>query len=338
MINFLKKNWFVAVIAVIFLCFTGYYVYETNKDNLPGKKVGGKDVVFTVGDEVVTADDLYDKLYEQYGQQQLYMNFQRAVVDAYVSDAEVRDAVDYYVSYYKYYYSQYYGVSDLDEYYQSYGYQGLEDYLRCQIKASKMFSDYVTEHAEEFADEKFVEEHNPRMISYCLVKFADKDNVTEDDQNRLAAAQAAWSSDEYNADNFAEFCKKYSEDSTSAPNGGVLGYVDVDSSLVPEFLEAALELKAGECSDWVYGESYDSSTGSYYGGWWVIKCDSTDIKDYKADDGFTSAVLSGNDDLALQILWERAQQLAGKDEIKFPNEDVKNYIYEQLGIKESEEK
>ena len=49
MIEVLKKQWFVVLIALIFTSFAIYYIYDTNKGKLPGKSIDGKDVVATIG-------------------------------------------------------------------------------------------------------------------------------------------------------------------------------------------------------------------------------------------------------------------------------------------------
>lgn len=43
MIKILKKQWFVVLIALIFIGFAIFSVYDTNKGKLPGKSVDGKD-------------------------------------------------------------------------------------------------------------------------------------------------------------------------------------------------------------------------------------------------------------------------------------------------------
>ena len=45
MIDKLKENWFVVLVAVLLFGACGYFVYDMNKDKLPGKKADGKDVV-----------------------------------------------------------------------------------------------------------------------------------------------------------------------------------------------------------------------------------------------------------------------------------------------------
>ena len=65
--KFLKKNWFVALIIVIFACISVYYIYDTNKGKLKGKTSDGEDVVYSVNDTDETASQFYDDLYKSSG-------------------------------------------------------------------------------------------------------------------------------------------------------------------------------------------------------------------------------------------------------------------------------
>ena len=38
MTDILRNNWFVVLIAIIIIGFIGYFIYDTNKDNVPQKQ------------------------------------------------------------------------------------------------------------------------------------------------------------------------------------------------------------------------------------------------------------------------------------------------------------
>ncbi len=324
--KFLKENWFVAVIAVFFVAISIYYAYDQNKDNLPSKSVNGKDVVVSADDYNVTADDLYDQLYKTYGKNKLFMSFYKAVIDANIEttdelQAEIDSTVSQTVSYYTNYYG--YGISYLNQIAQYYyGYNDFTDYVTYQLKAEDLYAKYIEEHASEFVTDEFISTNNPHVVSYCLIKMSDPANPTEDDLQRLEKAKKAYA-EEYSADTFADFAKAYSEDSSTADAGGKLGYVDVNSSLVDAFKNAALALNSGEVTDWIYDENY---------GYFLIKCDSTSYEDYKDDANFLSTVLTSNDNLSNTIVWNYAKNA----NVTFADESVKDYILSQLGI-ESED-
>ena len=234
---------------------------------------------------------------------------------------QINSSVSQTVSYYQTYYG--YGIEYLNQLAkQYYGYNTFTEYVEYSIKSEKLYSTYIEEHVSDFVTDEFVEKNKPRVVSYCLIKMEDPKNPTDNDLSRLQAAKDAWSS-EFNVDTFAEFAKKYSEDDSTASTGGVLGYVDVNSSLVDAFLQTALQLEENEVSDWIFDENY---------GYFLIKCDSTKYDDYKTDANFISTILSANENLSNEIIWKYAQDA----NVTFANDEIKDYIMDQLNV-ESED-
>ena len=60
MSDLIKDNWFVILIAVIIIAFVGYFIFDSNKDNVTAKTSESKDVLATLADTDITADALYD--------------------------------------------------------------------------------------------------------------------------------------------------------------------------------------------------------------------------------------------------------------------------------------
>lgn len=329
MTKFLKQNWFVVVIAVFFLVIVTVFAVDTNRNSLPSKNVGGKDVVYSVDNTDVTADEYFNLLNNASGNTHTFLKFYEAVLDNAVTETSELTALinSNYTSTLQYYQTNYgYGeeyLNQLASYY--YGYPTFLEYVKYSLKSERLYSSYIDAHKDQFFTDSFVTKHQPRMISYCLIKFADPKNPTADDNERLQKAKDAWASEKYNAENFDEFAKSFSEDTSTKDAGGVLGYVDDNSSLVEAFLKAALELKEGEVSQWVYDETY---------GYFLIKCDSISYDDFKSDANFISTVLSENENLANEIVWQAAQE-AG---VTFANDDIKKMILDELKVKESEAK
>ena len=79
--SFLKKNWFICVLVVALAGVSGYYIYDTSKDKLRGKKSNGEDVVYQINDDDVTASEFYDQMYADSGVSALYHAVLRQVVD-----------------------------------------------------------------------------------------------------------------------------------------------------------------------------------------------------------------------------------------------------------------
>ena len=81
MANYIKKYWFVSLVVVFLLGIIGYFIYDTNKDILPGKTVNGNKVVYSVNDIDKTADELYEDLYDKAGISIVFSKIQTAAVD-----------------------------------------------------------------------------------------------------------------------------------------------------------------------------------------------------------------------------------------------------------------
>ena len=85
MAEILKKNWFVVLIAVLLCGFAIYYVWDTTKDFVKGKSVDGKDVIASIDNYDLTADDLYGEI-ERFSVSQLYYRFRNAVIEQTVTE------------------------------------------------------------------------------------------------------------------------------------------------------------------------------------------------------------------------------------------------------------
>lgn len=328
MIEKLKENWFVVLVAVILIAAVGYYTYDTNKGKLPGKKVDGKDVVASIGDTDFFADDLYLELYgdesssSSAGTQVLFSYFERAVVDAAVSvDDEMKTNIATAVTSVK---QNYEGQeSTLLSQLQAAGYSSLDDlelYFTHSFKMQKLIGDAYAKDLDNLFTPIY-EEKNSRVVSHILVMISDFNNITEEEQAKMDAIDQALADGE----DFAEVAKEYSDDG-SASDGGNLGYVDSDSSLVTEFKEAALAAEKGVVTDWVQTEY----------GYHKILVTETDkealMENEDIRNDIYAAIEKANPDLNAQIIWETGQELG----VEFANENVENAIKSYLGIEDEE--
>lgn len=328
MIEKLKENWFVVLVAVILIAAVGYYTYDTNKGKLPGKKVDGKDVVASIGDTDFFADDLYLELYgdesssNSAGTQVLFSYFERAVVDAAVSvDDEMKTNIATAVTSVK---QNYEGQeSTLLSQLQAAGYSSLDDlelYFTHSFKMQKLIGDAYAKDLDNLFTPIY-EEKNSRVVSHILVTISDFNNITEEEQAKMDAIDQALADGE----DFAEVAKEYSDDG-SASDGGNLGYVDSDSSLVTEFKEAALAAEKGVVTDWVQTEY----------GYHKILVTETDkealMENEDIRNDIYAAIEKANPDLNAQIIWETGQELG----VEFANENVENAIKSYLGIEDEE--
>jgi foldase protein PrsA len=312
MLAVIKRQWFIVLVAVLLSAVIFYYVYDQNKDNLPSKNVGGKDVVFSVADTDVTTDEFYTELYNQYGINAVYLFLERAIVESAIettavittkAEIESENIIASFQSYYGDNYESY-----IVEALKSLGYSKIEDldsYFIYVFKRQALMTQYLDDNMDTlFAG--FNEINTPRVVSHVLVTMADPDNPTADETTRFDAAKAAYA----NGASFEEMVTGYSEDTSNNTMKGLLGYLDVNTSYVEEFLTTALALNEGEVSDWV------KTTYGYH----LIRVDSTQLEALKEYQEFYDALLASDTTLEPKIIWAKAQELnvdfMGNDELK----------------------
>ena len=336
MSSFIKKNWFVSLLVVVFAAVSVYYIYDTNKGKLKGKTSNGQDVVYSIGDKDVTAEEFYDELYEGSGTSVLYQSFVKAVTEqsAETTDKMKEDAkaqassvISNYASSYPSNYKEM-----LDSQLKALGYKGyddLENYLINYYKELKITADYADAH---FDDLKI------RNISYLLVKFENGDSgegtPTEDEQKRMDAVDAAFAEGK----TFAEVAQEFSEDTSTASSGGILGTVDANTTtLDSSFLNAALALKEGEVSDWVYSSNFgyfrimnNASTSETLLKVFREQNSIPEETEITTSDVYSSLLSSYDTTLADRALWEKGQELG----VTFADAEQEGKLKTTLGIEE----
>ena len=89
MSSFVKKNWFVCLLIVVFAVISVYYIYDTNKGKLQGKTNNGEDVVYSINNTDTTTSKFYDDLYKNSGTAAAAQAFARAVASQGAETTEV---------------------------------------------------------------------------------------------------------------------------------------------------------------------------------------------------------------------------------------------------------
>ncbi len=324
MLETLKKQWFVVLIAIIFICFSIFIIYDTNKGKLPGKKDHGKDVVATFNGKNITADDVYNELYENgNGNSVMNIRLQAAIIDKSVDTTkeikeETKKIQDLITQQVESQASQN-GTSKEDylkNYLASVGMQEDEfDYFcRIQAKLQKVQTDSF---------DKICKDNQGRIVSHILVQMKDANNPTEAEMKVVKQIEK-----ELKTMSFEEVAKKHADTGdSSAQNGGYLGYMDKNTGFVESFKTAALKLKKGEVSDWVK-EKNDS-----YSGWHLIRVEETDVKAIKKD---AKAQQSINQQLANNypnITQDFVMNAAKKMKFEYANDDIKKDVESFLKLK-----
>lgn len=320
--NFLKKNWFVALIALVFAGISVFYIYDTNKGKLKGKQVNGEDVVYEINGEDVTASMFYDDLYKTNGTSSVVTLFNRAVADAgiettnEIKDTAAAQAKQIIANFQNSYGSSY--QTYLDSALAETGYTDLEEYLITVQKLDQVSAEYAKANFDDL---------RIREISYILIKFEETESTeakgtepTKDEAARMKAVDDALASG-----TFADAAIAHSEDDSSAPNGGRLGIIDKNASnLDAAFLEASLALKEGETSDWVRSENF---------GYFRIMCTAATPETLEANntdqDPYLQLVETYDTTLQSNAIWAKAQELG----VDFKgNTDLEAEIKNSLGI------
>lgn len=335
--EFLRNNWFVVVIAVIIIAFISYFVYDETKYNVSKASEDGQEVLASIDEKAVTAKDLYDYS-EPFDSSLIYNMYRNQVVEQSIEatddmeeDAkELEDAINANSSSTADY------ESSIAQELAMYGYKGydqLYDYCLMTVKEAQLQRDYIEEHFEDCIEP--LKEKNPRTISLISMSVTDPDSLTEDEQKKKDNIDKALESE-----SFADAATAYSEDTSTASNEGFYGYLDSgalssssSASLDAAVIQAALDLKKGETSDWITVTDPNTGLTNLY----RVHVDETDIqsiwdsKNETVSNSILSAVLNADSTLSYRIIEDYAKDL----DIEFKDEDtqkkLEDYLAQQLG-------
>ena len=305
----LKKFWFIILIVVVFVGFVVVYAIDSFKNRpieMTAKEVDGQYLIYSIGDQNYTADELYDELKEGYGTTSIYREFDRLVCDAAIKTTSEMENVAANQSAYL---LQNYSEEELNSQLQSVGFSGVDEideyYIYIQ-KSLELRTEYLKNHYDEYVA-PFMEEKHPKIISHILIKVADVEEVKNEDGTTSYVAHPTKEEsekltvveEELKARPFADVAKEYSEDSSSE-NGGLLGYFDDDNSTYVEvFKEAAKTLSEGENSAVI--------TSEY--GYHIIRCDSENPEDLYGYTDFINNIFGDDVVLYNAPLLEKAKEL-----------------------------
>lgn len=339
MLDKLKSNWFVVLVVIVLIGFTGYFIYDANRDNVSGRQSDGKDVIASLGDEDITADALYDQG-APFDGSLLYNLYKNAVISQTVETTSqleeeaktMEKTIDSNVK-----------NSSGDQYKEAvtaelagYGYSSydqLYDYCLNSVKEKAMNKAYVQDHFDEL--KAAVEEKNPRIVSQIIVNVTDPDNLTEDEQNKLDSIDKA-----LEAGTFADAATAFSDDAATAEKKGFSGYIDADSAsqgtttVSSEAAAAALELNKGETSSWITVTNSQTQATTMV----KITVDETDLdeilknEDETVQDSLLYAVLNDNTGLSYTIVEDSAKKL----KITFTDEDTEKKINEYVASRKGD--
>ncbi|MBR2670093.1 MAG: peptidylprolyl isomerase [Solobacterium sp.] len=309
MSTFMKKNWFICLLIVALAGTSCYVIYDTNKGKLKGKSVNGSDIVYSVNDVDYTTEEFYDQLYKFSGFSPLGQLFVVNLCESQETTEDMQQfasnqAAQIITNYRQQYPSTYQDL--LNNALRSAGYSGYEDLEKYVIdyqKQQKIIHDYCEEHFDEL---------QIRNVSYILIKFEDEASPEGEptlvEEIGLHEVDASLE----NGESFEDVAKQYSQDTSTAYTGGVLGTIDNQTTTLDEaFLKAALALKEGEISDWVYSSNF---------GYFRIKNNASTPESLNAfvnkdsaegyeNDPYTDLISSYDTTLTGKAIWAKAQEV-----------------------------
>lgn len=240
----------------------------------------GNDVVASLKKKNITADDIYDDIYNSSsGKTTLFQAALNKLIDEKfpINDDMETDA-DTIVKQIRAYYKNSYGddyKSTLKSALEQSGYENMTSYRQAmieQIQYATFLLDYVDNNFDDVFED-YYQYATPREASIIKIDVADTAAITAEEQatidevtNLLATSKS-----------FGEIAEDYSTDTSTNSNKGSLGIVDSASDLSSTYGEdiqtQLLALGEGEVSGAITGTS-----GVYF-----VKCDSIDKEKIKEE-------------------------------------------------------
>lgn len=337
MLDVIKDNWFVVVIALIILCFVGYFIFDSNKNNVQAKVSDGKEVVASLTDEDITADELYSS-FSPFDGSLLYNLYRNAVVEQSVSTTD--DRKEQAQSLEKTIRSNV--SSQNSEAYRdaisaelaSYGfasYDDLYEYCLMTVKQRVLNEEYVDAHFDALKDS--IKDLKPRVISFIEFEIADPENLSDEEAKKKESIDSALDSG-----TFAEAATAFTDDEVTAATEGVYGYIDTNTTasantIEQALLDEALKLENGQTSDWIQVQSSATGIISLY----KVHVDETDpVKIHESENtdiqsALLYSILNANPGLETTILEEAAKKLDVTFEDKEAESRLNAYISQMKG-------
>jgi foldase protein PrsA len=221
-----------------------------------GKEIAvknGSKVAVSVDGSKFTATEYYEKIKADNISKLIDMIDHSLFDEKYPTDDDEDEQVETQISNIKAYYGSdedtykqvlqsYFGVEDEDE---------LEDMLRLEYKRNLAVKDYVKDSIKDDEVKKYYKEniYGEVQASHILISVDVSDDATDEEKEEAEAAAKEKAEKIIeklnNGKSFSKLAKKYSDDDSTASNGGDLGYFDLDD-MVDEFSDAVKDLSIDE--------------------------------------------------------------------------------------------
>ena len=206
----------------------------------------------------ITADTLYESLRDKYGISVLIDMIDHQLFDEkYETDDTEKETIDSQIEQMKSQYNndeeafnaaitQYLGVEDEDE---------LRDMLSLEYKRNLAIEDYVK---ESIADDEIQKYYDDEIIGdvkvrHILIKPDTNDDMSTEEKTEAEEKAKKEAEDLIkkldDGEDFEELAKKYSDDTGSTSDGGLIDYFNKDDNMDEAFLNASIELDKGKYTE-----------------------------------------------------------------------------------------
>jgi foldase protein PrsA len=254
----------------------------------------GEEVIASVTDKEITAEELFDALKEKYGKDVLIN-----LIDSYIIDTEITDDSSYkeeaeaqLKSMKSYYESYSYNWDDILSYY---GYSSDEEFINGYMDNSKK-TDIVKKYLkEDITDDEIDEYYEKEIYGDYTVKhilITPEDSTDEKKQEALEEAESIIEKLN-NGESWSDLVSTYSDDDQTKDDDGELPSF-TNGDYVDEFFNATIELEEGE-----YTQEPVETTYGYHIIYLVSKTDKPSKEDSKDTclEGIATNKLANDDDL-----------------------------------------
>lgn len=289
----------------------------------------GKDVVASIDDVNLLADDLYQDLSEStQGKQALFSYVLDQLIRAnFPATDDMKENADELVENIQANYESQYGDSAEEELQSALEQSGMEnieayrDSLIQSLQYAEFLKTYIKDHFDEVFDDYYTQA-SPRMISIIKISMSDPENPTDEENEKLEEVQSLLDTNK----SFDDIAYDYSDDDNTKSAKGSLGIVDsqtdLSSTYGSEVQTAALALKNGEVSEAIQG-----TDGCYF-----LKCTNTDKETIKKEleNVDVDSPLLTYDDYMVYLAFNTYELQYNDDTIK---ETIQNIVDENLDIR-----
>lgn len=334
MLEKIKENMFVVIVALLVAFATCFYVYSDNKYAVDAVTSKGKDVIATVDKKKILADDLYkDKL----DGDTLYWQYRTAVINESQKETkkikkEAKKMANNIEAYYRNQNPNDENSVALKKQLATYGFVGdnaVNEYTVTVKKEAVLNKKYINKHFKELSPQV----KNKKGRAVYLIGLQQVNNPKEKNTKKYVDKLIE-------KDGFIKAAAQYASTLNSlslTDDTGLYGYMDNGdkdndfsssaTSIPGEAAKKALKLKKGEATEWV--TVTDSNGNTYFVKAYVYQTNLKNMLNSDEDlisDKTITAFINANSTLNSDIL----EHYSSKLKITYKDKDVKKKIEQYL--------